>query len=220
MSKESITEENITKDNIRRLVEEYIDDNNPRNLKPISEWDVSNVTDMQSVFYGYSDFNEPLNRWDVSKVTNMDGTFYGCNKFNQPLNDWNVSNVTNMRNMFEIAPKMQEENKPSVEKYNQYLAAKEAMKAVTTKKIYDGTTTADGKKIPKFLPKELGDLITSYAVNPQDAKKVSEEGFKEGLLYDAMLAKRNQQSAKGGKTRRRRHCKRKSRKSRKGRKRR
>jgi surface protein len=44
-----------------------------------------------------------INNWDVSNVTNMDNMFYNASSFNQPLNNWNVSNVTNMDNMFDSA---------------------------------------------------------------------------------------------------------------------
>ena len=37
-----------------------------------------------------------ISNWDVSKVTNMDSMFAGATSFNQPLKNWNVSNVTNM----------------------------------------------------------------------------------------------------------------------------
>jgi surface protein len=46
---------------------------------------VSNVTDMGSMFYGASSFNQPLNHWNVSNVTNMRSMFQDANSFNQPL---------------------------------------------------------------------------------------------------------------------------------------
>ena len=71
----------------------------------ISNWDVSNVTDMRGMFAFAEKFNRPLNKWDVSNVTNMDGMFTCTRKFDQALNNWNVSNVTNMHGMFEYALK-------------------------------------------------------------------------------------------------------------------
>ena len=67
---------------------------------PINEWDVSNVTNMKFMFTNNPGFNQPLNNWDVSNVTDMSYMFMDCNSFNQPLNDWDVSSVTNMGHMF------------------------------------------------------------------------------------------------------------------------
>jgi len=69
----------------------------------INDWDVSNVTDMQWMFYLASSFNQPLDKWDVSKVKNMGAMFGGATSFNQPLNSWDVSNVQNMGTMFYYA---------------------------------------------------------------------------------------------------------------------
>lgn len=66
----------------------------------IENWNVSNVTNMNSMFAGCRLFNQPLNNWNVSNVTNMKMMFHGCARFNQPLNDWNVAKVTNMDGMF------------------------------------------------------------------------------------------------------------------------
>ncbi len=41
-----------------------------------------------------------ISNWDVSNVTDMEAMFKNKQSFNQPLNDWNVSNVTRMYNMF------------------------------------------------------------------------------------------------------------------------
>ncbi|WP_299114089.1 BspA family leucine-rich repeat surface protein [uncultured Winogradskyella sp.] len=69
----------------------------------INNWDVSNITNMQAMFYGCTNFNQPLNNWNVSNVTNMSGLFIFSSSFNQPLNNWDVSNVTNMNFMFNNA---------------------------------------------------------------------------------------------------------------------
>ena len=69
--------------------------------EPLNKWNVSNVTDINRMFHGCTSFNQPLNNWNVSNVINMYKTFQGCTSFNQPLNKWNVSNVTNMAGMFD-----------------------------------------------------------------------------------------------------------------------
>jgi surface protein len=66
----------------------------------LNDWDVSQVTKMNSLFCGCLNYNKPLNKWVTSNVTNMKTTFKDCIKFNQPLNNWNVSNVENMAYMF------------------------------------------------------------------------------------------------------------------------
>ena len=66
----------------------------------ISEWDVSNVMDMHSMFYRAYAFNQNLNRWDVSNVTDMFGMFWSAVAFNQDLSEWDVSKVTDMGAMF------------------------------------------------------------------------------------------------------------------------
>lgn len=66
----------------------------------ISNWDVSEVTNMESLFEDKKLFNDNINDWDVSNVTNMKRMFFNTNEFNMDLNDWNVSNVTTMEKMF------------------------------------------------------------------------------------------------------------------------
>ena len=61
----------------RRIVEKYGE---------ISNWDVSNVTDMAWMFDDAHIFNQPLNKWNVSNdVTYMRRMFDGADSFNQPL---------------------------------------------------------------------------------------------------------------------------------------
>jgi len=66
----------------------------------ISQWDVSNVTDMSEMFENCSNFNCDLSSWNVSKVEYMDSMFDGCENFNSDISAWNVRNVINMNNMF------------------------------------------------------------------------------------------------------------------------
>ena len=69
----------------------------------ISNWNVSNVTNMGEMFSCAKSYNQPLDNWDVSHVNNMGWMFSDTKNFNQPLNNWNVSNVTNMEYIFYYA---------------------------------------------------------------------------------------------------------------------
>ena len=66
----------------------------------ISAWDVSNVTNMRELFSYASAFNQDLSTWDVSNVTNMRGMFTGATVFNSDLSTWDVSHVEDMLGMF------------------------------------------------------------------------------------------------------------------------
>merc|ERR1711871_345938 len=72
----------------------------------ISNWDVSQITDMGNLFRDKTSFNEDINSWDVSNVTNMNSMFKGAETFNQNLICWNVSKVTDMSEMFHGATEM------------------------------------------------------------------------------------------------------------------
>ena len=78
----------------------YLFKHNNKFNEDISNWNVSNVTDMESMFSDCKIFNKPLNKWDVSNVRNMRSTFFYCKNYNHPLNSWNVGNVTKMNFMF------------------------------------------------------------------------------------------------------------------------
>ena len=69
----------------------------------VSDWDMSNVTDMSRMFSGAGDFNGDVSNWDVSKVVSTVSMFDAATDFDQPLNDWDVSNVTRMESMFQNA---------------------------------------------------------------------------------------------------------------------
>lgn len=66
----------------------------------ISEWDVSNVKDMQGMFEKADDFNGDISEWDVSSVKDMRGMFCDAARFNGDISDWDVSNVNDMAWMF------------------------------------------------------------------------------------------------------------------------
>ena len=64
------------------------------------DWDVSQVTDMNSLFRDKTDFNGDISNWNTSSVTSMSTMFYNATSFNQDIGAWNVSSVTAMPYMF------------------------------------------------------------------------------------------------------------------------
>ncbi len=62
---------------------------------------VEDVIDL--LFEGREDFNQDISNWDVSNVSNMKGMFAGATSFNQDISNWDVSNVSNMFAMFDTA---------------------------------------------------------------------------------------------------------------------
>jgi len=69
----------------------------------ISDWNVSNITDMSFLFYWAESFNSDISNWDVSNVSNMNAMFFGTTSFNGDISSWDVANVTDMRSMFRSA---------------------------------------------------------------------------------------------------------------------
>ena len=78
----------------------------------ISDWDVSNVTNMDELFAGKTTFNDDITRWDVSNVTDMSYMFYNANEFDQDLRMWKVANVTKSNSIF-LDCNISYENKPA-----------------------------------------------------------------------------------------------------------
>ena len=107
-----------TNNDIKKAVNEWCSNREVAEQKygHISEWDVSNVTDMKKLFYDKVNFNEDISKWDVSNVTIMESMFFNTKHFNQDINTkpvtrtdgsiytaWDVSSVTDMAHMFDSA---------------------------------------------------------------------------------------------------------------------
>ena len=67
----------------------------------MSNWNVSKVTNMASMFSGATSANPDVSNWNVSKVTSMFGMFSGATSANPDVSSWNVSKVTKMNFMFD-----------------------------------------------------------------------------------------------------------------------
>ena len=48
---------------------------------------------MNYIFYNAHEFNQPISNWDVSNVTDMEEMFNYAKSFNQDISMWNVSKV-------------------------------------------------------------------------------------------------------------------------------
>tara|TARA_B100001109_G_C18840063_1_gene463904 strand:- start:319 stop:1764 length:1446 start_codon:yes stop_codon:yes gene_type:complete len=97
----------LTSSNIQTAVNEWISNSTTATGKyggHISDWDVSQVTNMIALFKDKTSFNLNISNWNTSKVTNMEQLFYGATNFNQNISSWNVSKVTIMTNMFRNSP--------------------------------------------------------------------------------------------------------------------
>ena len=84
---------------------EVVDKNGP--TADLSVINVKEITDMSYVFNTDEllDFNGDVSSWDVSNVTNMEGMFYNCKKFDGDLSKWNTSKLDNASYMFAICTK-------------------------------------------------------------------------------------------------------------------
>ncbi|MFT7035364.1 MAG: surface protein [Cyclobacteriaceae bacterium] len=97
--------------------------------KDIGAWDVSNVTNMDSMFKAATAFNQDIGNWDVSSVTNMDQMFYYDSAFNQDIGNWDVSSVTNMDRMF-----------TNVTTFNQDISSWDVSKVTNMDLMFSGAT--------------------------------------------------------------------------------
>ena len=69
----------------------------------ISEWDISNISNMDFIFAACSKLKEikGLNKLKTNKVVSMQGIFYQCYELEYlDLSNWDTTNVTNMNYMF------------------------------------------------------------------------------------------------------------------------
>ena len=91
----------INTDNITDMSDLFKNEIFDKLVFDVSNWDVSNVINMEGMFFGCDNFDNNLSKWNVSNVTNMEKMFFGCRKFKGVgLSSWDVSNVENMYCMF------------------------------------------------------------------------------------------------------------------------
>ena len=78
----------------------------------ISDWDVSNATNMDAMFRKASSFNRDISKWDVSSANYMDYMFASATAFNQDISGWCVTNNTSKPTDFSADSALSDSNKP------------------------------------------------------------------------------------------------------------
>jgi surface protein len=72
-------------------------------------WDMSKVSETNSMFEGCREFNQSLNDWDTSSFENTSSMFLNASSFNRSINDWDMSNVKIAHSMFQSAVKFNQD---------------------------------------------------------------------------------------------------------------
>jgi surface protein len=85
--------------NLRNAIISYYEKDDQSN-GDINTWDVSNITDMKSLFEGVTADYIDLKGWNVSKVENMTKMFHKCKANGIDLSGWDVKEVKDMSDMF------------------------------------------------------------------------------------------------------------------------
>ncbi len=78
--------------------------------QPVGSWDTSNITDMEYMFSGATIFNQSIDLWNTSSITNMRWMFGDARAFNQPVGSWNTAKVTNTNGTFYKAYAFNQDN--------------------------------------------------------------------------------------------------------------
>ena len=74
--------------------------------KGLENWNVSNVTNMNYMFYECKNLDCDLSRWDVSGLCEAAYVFKSCIKFDCDLENWDVSKLFNKEQMFNNCPSL------------------------------------------------------------------------------------------------------------------
>ena len=162
----------------------------------ISKWNTSNVVTMHSMFVG-SSFNRNISSWNVSKVIDMNRLFFQS-LFDSDISQWDVSNVMNMSYMFYHS------------KFNRDLSQWNVSKVMNLRGIFNGSEfRGDISKWTVFAPEEacvflfsqfhdsplgyMGILRNEYEFPKEDERAAQFEHLRslcEGLNMDVKSAAR------------------------------
>jgi surface protein len=146
---------------IRTAVKEWVVDAKKAEEKygHISDWDVSEVTDMMRIFRNTKSFNQDIGDWDVSKVTDMYEMFAYSKSFNQDISKWDVSSVSEMGGMFNAS-----------ESFNQDIGNWDVSNVKSMNSMFSGTESFN-KDISKWDVSNVTDMGRMFA----DAKSFNQD---------------------------------------------
>ena len=139
---------NLDVSNVTNMNEMFYS-NSISDLTSLANWDTRNVTDMGSMFLSNQISNlTPLAHWDTSNVTNMSWMFEG-NSISDltPLTNWKTSKVTDMSKMF----------------WNNQINDLSALAHWNTSKVTDMSLMFYNNSISDLTP--LADWDTSHVTN-------------------------------------------------------
>jgi surface protein len=131
----------------------------------IDAWDVSRVTEMDSLIYNLActaTFNSNIDAWDVSKVTTMEALFSDATAYDQPLNDWDVSKVTTMKNMIR--------NNPA---YNQLMNGWDVSKVSSMYGMFRGNTAFD-RTLNGWDVSKVSNMYSMFQTAPAFNRKIND----------------------------------------------
>ena len=134
----------------------------------ISKWNVSNVTNMNSMFY-YSVFNGNISKWNVSNVIDMRYMFMDSN-FNKDISKWNINNKCNTDNIFSDC-QIKNKYKPQKTKINESFSFSSVNKSKNPTNIYSKFHEILGKSYSE-ITEEDKDFINLF---PDGIYKVSDK---------------------------------------------
>ncbi|WP_282042967.1 BspA family leucine-rich repeat surface protein [Winogradskyella flava] len=69
----------------------------------IGSWNTSNVMAMDAMFANATSFNQDISGWNTTSLLTVSSMFSGATSFNQDIGGWDTSNVTSMSRMFQNA---------------------------------------------------------------------------------------------------------------------
>jgi surface protein len=113
----------------------------PEDPGHISNWDVSEITEMRGAFWTNledresQEFNQDISRWDVSNVYYMDYMFHANTNFNQDISGWNVSSLISAKGMFR-----------NTKKFDVNLSAWNVSELVYTQAMFENSIFNNGGK--------------------------------------------------------------------------